>query len=216
MGCLTPLGPTLPDTWARVRAGESGIAPITRFDASSLPTRFAGEVPDFDPHSVIDAKWVRRMDRFQQLAVSAAIEALADSSFSITAHNAERIGVIVGSGVGGIETFTQQVRRMDERGVDRVSPFLITMMIVDLAAGLIAILLGAKGPNFATVSACATGGMMDLREGGGTNHGRDVTETLLSPPEGPWMSCSSGSSPRSPRVAGGRGCCAASRVVTGS
>ena len=158
MGCLTPLGPTLPDTWARVRAGESGIAPITRFDASSLPTRFAGEVPDFDPHSVIDAKWVRRMDRFQQLAVSAAIEALADSSFSITAHNAERIGVIVGSGVGGIETFTQQVRRMDERGVDRVSPFLITMMIVDLAAGLIAILLGAKGPNFATVSACATGG----------------------------------------------------------
>lgn len=158
MGCLTPLGLDLVTTWSGVRAGLSGIRPITRFDAAKLPTRFAGEVQDFDPSSVIDRKTVRRLDRFQQLAVAASIEALGHAGLTITASNAERVGVVVGSGVGGIETLTQQIRTMDARGVERVSPFLIPMMVVDLAPGMISILLGAKGPNFATVSACATGG----------------------------------------------------------
>jgi 3-oxoacyl-[acyl-carrier-protein] synthase II len=156
MGCLSPLGNDLATTWSAAREGRSGIGPVTRFDASRLTTRFAGEVTDFDPHTVLDRKAARHMDRFQHLAVAAAVEALAHSRFKITPENAERVGVIVGSGIGGIETLTQQIRLMDERGPMRVSPFLITMMVVDLAPGQISILLGAKGPNYATVSACAT------------------------------------------------------------
>ena len=158
MGCVTPLGCDLPTTWLGVREGRSGIGPISRFDASALPTRFAGEVRDFEPADRIDRKWTRRMDRFQQFAYVAAIEALQHARLTIAPENAERVGVIVGSGIGGIETLTQQIRTLDARGADRVSPFLITMMVVDLAPGTISILLGAKGPNFATVSACATGG----------------------------------------------------------
>jgi beta-ketoacyl-acyl-carrier-protein synthase II len=156
MGCLSALGNDLATTWRAAREGRSGIGPVTRFDASRLTTRFAGEVKDFDPHTVLDRKTARHMDRFQHLAVAAAIEALTHSRFQITPANAERVGVIVGSGIGGIETLTQQIRLMDARGPMRVSPFLITMMVVDLAPGQISILLGAKGPNYATVSACAT------------------------------------------------------------
>jgi len=156
MGCVSPLGNDLATTWRAAREGRSGIGPVTRFDASPLTTRFAGEVKDFDPHTILDRKTARHMDRFQHLAAAAAFEALAHSRFQITSDNAERVGVIVGSGVGGIETLTQQIRIMDERGPMRVSPFLITMMVPDLAPGQISILLGAKGPNYATVSACAT------------------------------------------------------------
>jgi 3-oxoacyl-[acyl-carrier-protein] synthase II len=156
MGCLSPLGNDLEATWCAAREGRSGIGPVTRFDASRLTTRFAGEVKDFDPATVLERKTARHMDRFQHLAAAAAFEALAHARFKITPENAERVGVIVGSGIGGIETLTQQIRVMDERGPMRVSPFLITMMVVDLAPGQISILLGAKGPNYATVSACAT------------------------------------------------------------
>src|SRR5947209_12805261 len=126
MGCVSPLGNDLATTWRAAREGRSGIGPVTRFDASPLTTRFAGEVKDFDPHTILDRKTARHMDRFQHLAAAAAFEALAHSRFQITSDNAERVGVIVGSGIGGIETLTQQIPIMDERGPMRVAPFLIT------------------------------------------------------------------------------------------
>src|SRR5690349_2979541 len=157
MGCLTPVGNDVESSWCNLRAGKSGIGPITRFDASRLPTRIAGEVKDFDPTSVLSTKEARRMDRFQQLAYASAVEALRRSKLEITPENADRVGVLVGSGIGGLQTLTDQFKVLFERGPTRVSPFLITMMVIDLAPGLLSILLGAKGPNFSTVSACATG-----------------------------------------------------------
>lgn len=157
MGCLSPLGPDVASTWASLKAGQSGIGPITLFDASNLPVHFAGEIKGFDPSTVLDSKQARRMDRFQQLAFAASVEALRNARFEITPHNADRVGVVVGSGIGGLKTLGDQFKVLFERGPSRVSPFLITMMVVDLAPGLISILLGAKGPNFSTVSACATG-----------------------------------------------------------
>jgi 3-oxoacyl-[acyl-carrier-protein] synthase II len=157
MGALTPLGNDVASTWENVKAGKSGVGCITRFDASRLPSRIAGEVRDFEPTSIMDHKTARRMDRFQQLAYAAAVEALKNSNFEITPENADRVGVVVGSGIGGLGTLSDQFKVMYERGPSRISPFLITMMVVDLAPGLISILLGAKGPNFSTVSACATG-----------------------------------------------------------
>jgi 3-oxoacyl-[acyl-carrier-protein] synthase II len=156
MGCLTPLGTDVRSTWCGIREGRSGIGPITRFDASRLSVRFAGECKDFDPSAVMTSKEARRMDRFQQMAWAASVEALADSGFEITPENAERVGVLVGSGIGGLESLTDGFRALFDRGPGRVSPFLITMMVVDLAPGLISINLGAKGPNFSTVSACST------------------------------------------------------------
>ena len=156
MGCLSPLGPDVQGTWCGIREGKSGIGPITRFDASRLPVRFAGECKDFDPTKVMSPKEARRMDRFQQMAWAASVEALASSGLEITPHNAERVGVIVGSGIGGLESLTEAFKTLFDRGPSRVSPFIITMMVVDLAPGLISINLGAKGPNFSTVSACST------------------------------------------------------------
>jgi len=157
MGCLTPLGNDVPSTWAGLKEGRSGIGPITLFDSSKLPVHFAGELKGFDPESVLDRKVARRMDRFQQLAFAATVEALHDAELEITPQNADRIGVVVGSGIGGLQTLTDQFKVLQEKGPSRVSPFLITMMVVDLAPGMISILLGAKGPNFSAVSACATG-----------------------------------------------------------
>jgi 3-oxoacyl-[acyl-carrier-protein] synthase II len=157
MGCVSPLGNDLDTTWQGIREGRSGIGPVTRFDASRLPTHFAGEVKDFDPTTVIDRKTAKRMDRFQHYAMAASIEALRRSGLEITPANAERVGVVIGSGIGGIESLTEQMDVLRDKGPGRVSPFLITMMVVDLAPGFVSILLGAKGPNFATVSACATG-----------------------------------------------------------
>lgn len=157
MGCLTPLGNDVSSTWDAVKRGESGIGPITRFDASRLPVRIAGELKDFDPTSVLERKEARRMDRFQHMAVASAVEALRQSELEITPENAERVGVLVGSGIGGLGSLTEGFRVLFERGPSRISPFLITQMVVDLAPGLISILLGAKGPNFSAVSACATG-----------------------------------------------------------
>lgn len=157
MGCVSPLGNDLDTTWQGIREGRSGIGPVTHFDASRLPTHFAGEVKDFDPTSVIDRKTAKRMDRFQHYALAASIEALRRSGLEITANNAERVGVVIGSGIGGIESLTEELNVMRDKGPSRVSPFLITMMVIDLAPGFVSIVLGAKGPNYATVSACATG-----------------------------------------------------------
>lgn len=157
MGALTPLGNDVASSWCGIKEGRSGVGPITRFDASNLPSRIAGELKDFDPRAELDVKQARRMDRFQQIAFAASVQGLRDSGYEITPDNADRIGVIIGSGIGGLQTLTDQFKVLHERGPSRISPFLITMMVVDLAPGLVSILLGAKGPNFSTVSACSTG-----------------------------------------------------------
>ena len=155
IGLVTPLGSDVERTWEGVKAGRSGIAPITRFDASSLETKIAGEVKDFDPGAYLDRKEVRRTDRFAQFAVASAAQALADSRLEITPDLAPRVGVVFGSGVGGVSTLVENVLT-HERDPRRVSPFLIPMMIIDMAAGEVAMKLRAKGPNLGSVSACAS------------------------------------------------------------
>lgn len=155
-GALSPLGKDVASTWCGIRQGKSGIGPITRFDTADFSVKFGGEVKEFDPTDVLERKEARRMDRFQQLAFAAAVEAVADSGLAIGPDNAERVGVLVGSGIGGLGVLTEGFRTLFSRGPSRISPFLITSMVVDLAPGLISIALGAKGPNFSTVSACAT------------------------------------------------------------
>ena len=155
IGMITPLGASVAKTWEGILAGRSGIGPITRFDASALETRIAGEVRDFEPTEYMDRKEVRRADRFAQLAVATAGQALKDAAFTIDAENAGRVGVTFGSGIGGVSTLVDNVlsHRTDPR---KVSPFLIPMMIIDMAAGEIAMKYGAKGPNMAHVTACAS------------------------------------------------------------
>jgi len=157
MGCVSPLGLSAPDTWARAREGRSGIAPITNFDASDFPVRIAGEVQDFDPLSYMDKKDARKMDRFIQFAIAATDEAMESSGLEIRSDNAERIGVSIGSGIGGLSTIEAQHKVLMTRGCTRISPFFIPGIIINLASGQISIRLGAKGPNMATVTACATG-----------------------------------------------------------
>jgi 3-oxoacyl-[acyl-carrier-protein] synthase II len=140
-----------------VANARSGVGPITAFDASAYPTRFAATVDDWDPTPWIEPKEARRLARFQQFAVAAADQAVADAGLAISEEMAPRVGVIVGSGIGGLGTMEEQKDVLDERGPGRVSPFLVPMMIVDLAAGHISIRHGAKGINYAPVSACATG-----------------------------------------------------------
>ncbi|HSQ22268.1 MAG TPA: beta-ketoacyl-ACP synthase II [Coriobacteriia bacterium] len=157
LGVVSPVGIGADAVMASVTAGRSGVAPITAFDVSAYPTRFAAMVDDWDPSPWLDAKEARRLSRFQQFAVAAADQAVADSGLEITEENAPRVGVIVGSGIGGLSTMEEQKEILDAKGPGRVSPFLVPMMIVDLAAGHISIRLGAKGINYAPVSACATG-----------------------------------------------------------
>ncbi len=157
LGCISPLGNNFQDTWSALIAGKSGAAPITHFDASNHKTRFACEVKGFDAAGLFGSKEARRMDRFCQLAVAAAQEAVSHSTLQLTNENRDRIGVIVGTGIGGIGTLLEQVEIMREKGPDRVSPFLVPMMIADNAAGTIAIRMGIRGPNAAFVTACATG-----------------------------------------------------------
>ncbi|MGB4442177.1 MAG: beta-ketoacyl-ACP synthase II [Coriobacteriia bacterium] len=157
MGAVSPVGIGVPEVWDAITSGRSGIGEITLFDASAYSTRFGGCVDDWDPLPWIDAKEARRMARFQQFAVAAAQMAMDDCGLVIDESNAERVGVIVGSGIGGLQTMEEQKEILMERGPGRVSPFLVPMMIVDLAAGHISIQLGAKGINYAPVSACATG-----------------------------------------------------------
>ena len=157
MGAITPLGNDVPTTWAALIAGRSGIGPITRFDASKFPTRIAGEVKDFEPEALFGRREARRMDRYAQFAMAAASQALQDARLDVNESNAHRIGVIIGSGVGGITSLLEQAEVLRTRGPRRVSPFLIPMMLQDTAPGQVAIRYGLKGPNFAVVSACATG-----------------------------------------------------------
>ncbi|QRN99548.1 beta-ketoacyl-ACP synthase II [Archangium violaceum] len=156
LGLITPCGTGVEASWRNLIEGRSGVRPITLFDASALETRFAGEVPDFKPEDFIDRRELRRMDRFEHLAVAASDMALADSGFRVTADNAERVAAIVGSGIGGISSLEETYRKVLEKGPDRVSPFFILQMIVNLSAGYITMRHGIKGPSWATNSACST------------------------------------------------------------
>jgi 3-oxoacyl-[acyl-carrier-protein] synthase II len=156
VGLVSPLGLTAEENWQRALRGESGIGAITLFDASAFPARIAGEVRGFDPLNYMDKKDVKKMDRFIQFAVAAAQEAVAMSGLAVTPENAERVGVAVGSGIGGLSTLEEQHRIYLERGPGRLSPFFIPGMIINMASGQISIRYGAKGPNIATVTACST------------------------------------------------------------
>jgi 3-oxoacyl-[acyl-carrier-protein] synthase II len=157
MGVISPVGNTIETCWESLVAGRSGAGPITRFDASQYETRFACEVKDFSTEGVLDRKDAKRMDRFVQFAVVASQQALASAGLADARPDPERIGVIIGSGIGGMETFEEQHTNLLQKGHRRVSPFFIPMMISDMAAGQVSITFGLKGPNFCTVSACASG-----------------------------------------------------------
>jgi 3-oxoacyl-[acyl-carrier-protein] synthase II len=157
MGALTPVGLDLRTTWENIKAGKSGIAPITLFDASNLETRFAGEVKGFDPKAHLEPKDARRLERFIQFAVVAAREATDDAGLEVTEENTERIGIYLGSGIGGALSLAEHTRVFDKKGPKRVSPIFVPMALVDSAAGMVAIDQQIKGPNMAIVSACATG-----------------------------------------------------------
>jgi 3-oxoacyl-[acyl-carrier-protein] synthase II len=157
LGCVSPVGNNVKDTWQALLAGKSGAAPIAAFDASAHKTRFAAEVKDFDPVALFGTRDARKMDRFTQLATAAALEAIAQSGLLIDESNRDRVGILIGSGIGGVITLIEQYEVMKQRGPDRVSPFLIPMMISDGAAGNIAIRVGARGPNMSLATACASG-----------------------------------------------------------
>ncbi len=158
LGALSPLGADLEKTWEGLTQGRSGIGPITRFDATTHATRIAGEVPDFDPTRYMDRKEAKRTARFAQFAIAAAKQAWAHAGLEGAQVDHERVGVYIGSGMGALDVLEEQILIMNAKGPDRVSPFFIPMTIVNMAAGNVAIHLGAKGPNLCQVSACATGG----------------------------------------------------------
>ncbi|MFS8582488.1 MAG: beta-ketoacyl-ACP synthase II [Limnochordales bacterium] len=157
VGVVSPFGAGADKLWEALIAGRSGVGPITRFDASEFATRFAAEVKDFDAVQFMDAKDARRLDRFAQFAWAAARMALEDAGLDVTKVDGERMGVLIGSGIGGIEVLENQVRVLAERGPSRVSPFLVPMMIPDMASGYVSIQTGAKAHNACTVTACASG-----------------------------------------------------------
>ena len=160
LGAITPVGNDVPSTWRALLASETGAGPITIFETTEqFPTRIACEVKNFDPLAFLEKKEARRYDRFAQFGVGAAVEAMRDAGLVGAPEGVapERFGVIFGSGIGGISTMEAQHDQLRERGPGRVSPFFIPMFIPDIAAGLISIRFGAKGPNYATVSACASG-----------------------------------------------------------
>jgi 3-oxoacyl-[acyl-carrier-protein] synthase II len=157
LGLVSPLGVGTDETWQAILAGRSGIAPITLFDASRYSTRFAGEVKGFDPLAWLDKKDVKKCGRFIQFALAGASMAVAASRLPIDAANATRVGVTIGSGIGGFEVIEREHQVLLERGPDRVSPFFIVAALVNLAAGQVAVRFGAKGPNSAVASACTTG-----------------------------------------------------------
>jgi|RhiMetdeSRZDD1v2_1073273.scaffolds.fasta_scaffold19200_5 3-oxoacyl-[acyl-carrier-protein] synthase II len=157
MGCLSPVGNNVKETWESILAGKSGAAMITHFDASKHKTRFAAEVKGFDPVALFTTREARKMDRFTQFAAAVAMEALDQSGLKIDDSNRDRVGVVIGTGIGGIGTLLDQADVLRERGPDRVSPFLVPMMISDSAPGMLAIRFGARGPNMALATACASG-----------------------------------------------------------
>jgi len=156
LGAVTPLGLNFEDTWKNLLAGKSGVRKITLFPADDLDVKIAAQVWGFDPERYLDKKALRRMDNNEQMCVVAAQMAYDDSGLGQNAHDPDRCGAIFGSGIGGIRTLEDQHRTLLERGAGRVSPFFIPMMIIDMSAGLVAIRFGFRGPNYATVSACAS------------------------------------------------------------
>jgi 3-oxoacyl-[acyl-carrier-protein] synthase II len=157
IGLVTPLGLDTPSTWEHLLAGRSGIGAITKFDAQDFPTRIAGEVRGFEPERYVDRKDVKKMDAFIHYAVAATREALTDAGFTIDGQNAESVGVYIGSGIGGMPLFERTCMDLVGKGVRKISPFFIPAMILNLASGQVSILTGAKGPNLALATACATG-----------------------------------------------------------
>jgi 3-oxoacyl-[acyl-carrier-protein] synthase II len=157
IGAVTPLGNDAETTWNNIVEGVSGIGPVTRLNADDFPAKVAAEVKEFNVENFIDKKDARKMDRFTHYAVAASLMAVKDSALEITDENAPRVGVWIGSGIGGMETFEQQHETFMNRGYRRVSPFFVPMMIPDMATGQVSITLGARGFNSCTVTACATG-----------------------------------------------------------
>ncbi|MDH5427916.1 MAG: beta-ketoacyl-ACP synthase II [Nitrospirota bacterium] len=157
LGLVTPLDVGVPKSWEKLCQGQSGIGPISRFDASQYSVRIAGEVKNFDPADFIEKKEIKKMDTFIHFAVAASQEAVDDAKLVVDSHNAERVGVYIGAGIGGLPAIEHYHKILLERGPDRVSPFFIPMVIINLASGQVAIRYGAKGPNACTVTACATG-----------------------------------------------------------
>lgn len=157
IGAVTPLGNDAETTWKNIIEGVSGIGPVTRLNADDFPAKVAAEVKEFNVENFIDKKDARKMDRFTHYAVAASLMAVKDAGLEITDENAPRVGVWIGSGIGGMETFEQQHETFMNRGYRRVSPFFVPMMIPDMATGQVSITLGARGFNSCTVTACATG-----------------------------------------------------------
>jgi 3-oxoacyl-[acyl-carrier-protein] synthase II len=157
LGLVSPVGIGVEQSWAALVAGKSGIGPITLFDASTFPTRIAGEVKGFDPALYMDRKEVRRNDRFIHFAMAAAEMAMKDSGLDMAKTDAERVGCIIGAGMGGLGTIEDEHSTFTAKGVKRIGPFFIPSLIINLAPGQISIKYGLKGPNFSPVSACATG-----------------------------------------------------------
>ncbi len=158
MGAITPIGIGVPAYWEALLAGKSGAAKISAFDTAAYPTQIACEVKNFDPNSVADKKEARRLDRALLFALGAADEAIKTAGLQPEKLNLDRCGVVIGSGIGGIDTFEKQHQTLLSQGPGRVSPFFIPMMIIDMSSGLVSMRHGFKGPNYATVSACATAG----------------------------------------------------------
>ncbi len=157
LGLVTPLGIGVEETWSGLCAGRSGIGPITRFDTTGFPVTIAGEVKGFDPARYVDKKDVKKMDTFIHYACAAGQMALADADLRVEPENAERIGVYIGSGIGGLRAIEEWHDVLKEKGPTRITPFFIPMTIINMASGQLAIQIGAKGPNSAAVTACATG-----------------------------------------------------------
>lgn len=158
LGAITPIGTDLTSFWSNVTSGKSGVSLVESFDVSDYPTKIAASIKDFNPEDYMDKREARRMDRFVQFGVAASMNALKDADLSIQEHtDPERVGVYVGSGIGGLTTWEEQHRVLLEKGPKRVSPFFIPMMIANMASGQISIQTGAKGPNSTAVTACATG-----------------------------------------------------------
>ncbi len=157
LGCVSPLGNNVKETWSALLAGKSGAAPITSFDTGAHKTKFAAEVKGFDGAALLGGREARKMDRFAQFAIAAAIEALEGSGLKVDESNRDRVGILIGSGIGGVITTIEQYQVYQSRGPERVSPFLVPMMISDSAAGNLAIRIGARGPNMSLATACASG-----------------------------------------------------------
>jgi 3-oxoacyl-[acyl-carrier-protein] synthase II len=156
LGAVTPVGNDVATTWRALQAGVSGASAITKFDASHFPVRFACELKGFDPLGTMERKEAKRADPYTQYAVAASVEAMADAGLTGGSYDVDRLGVIVGSGIGGLKSFEEQHDTYRERGASKISPFFIPMFIADIAAGVVSMKFNARGPNYATVSACAT------------------------------------------------------------